>query len=965
MIPAKYSDIELQSLKEELLKLEIKLQSLSDEKNEYLRDIEDFNLQYNLYLGELIENILRLKKDILYKKKNQKKDTIDSENYEEIKDTISQIKSALCELENNLKTLDKDDLRYIGTLELYNQLKEELKNLTNQKDEIEEQLYSFQDSEDYNSEYTSAKHEYEEYYQEYTNVKEDVENIITLNDEEKLEIKSLWKKACKLCHPDIVTDDLKEKAHEVMQALNEAYSQKDIERIKSILQDLEHGLAFETQSDLLNDTELLNIKISEYKEQIQAIKSEILNIQNDKTFEVITQEKNWKRYFQKIKINLEKEKELLELEIFNILKKEKEKFDLYLFSKNIKSVKTKIEFESYLESCFFELENFFDSKRIEEIKDLEYDIEEIVLYLQSNNFVMQHNNSSIVNAFIISIAQLSERIKSIILIKSIFKFLPNCGIKKRLEASLIYLDSNSLPKVYIENFDKIISLLSDSVNDDENNLKASYAFYEFYTTAYNCFLHTNNQDSLNQFNSLFVEKEKNYSNFVESKAFIKEIFTHSNIEIEKSTRVNQLLLEHQTKSNICDISGESLILKEGGEYGQNLYQLDNPTFDDIKKISSNYISSIGNPDELFHQLNRGMKVIDDEKLLYKYLQSFGSKHKTKLYSAYDAIFDKIKSKKLNIIDWGCGQAIATMILLDYAKDKNIELDISNITLIEPSELALCRGILHVDILKQKEYNIKPINCEIDCIKENDIFYDNDYCTLHLFSNILDIEDFSISALLYKISSNINNDNLFVCISPKINDKRNNRLDMFYNYFNENFDTELISSRDTDIGNSTRYEKIFEVKYTSQETVAEAREEIKLVQKSYHLDIIDELSKFSHLVVPILNIEMLENSLDNDPEYAIYKIRKVAEVITSRLYSNYEENGKKVSFNDKIRYLSYDKKLFDKTITNYVHTLRTIGNRGVHEDDIAVSKLKLDAHLMLIALISFLQELTEKKLVNKS
>ena len=49
----KYTDTELQSLKEELLKLEIKLQSLSDEKNEYLRDIEDFNLQYNLYLEVL------------------------------------------------------------------------------------------------------------------------------------------------------------------------------------------------------------------------------------------------------------------------------------------------------------------------------------------------------------------------------------------------------------------------------------------------------------------------------------------------------------------------------------------------------------------------------------------------------------------------------------------------------------------------------------------------------------------------------------------------------------------------------------------------------------------------------------------------------------------------------------------------------------------------------------------------
>ena len=111
------------------------------------------------------------------------------------------------------------------------------------------------------------------------------------------------------------------------------------------------------------------------------------------------------------------------------------------------------------------------------------------------------------------------------------------------------------------------------------------------------------------------------------------------------------------------------------------------------------------------------------------------------------------------------------------------------------------------------------------------------------------------------------------------------------------------------------------------------------------------------------MKMLEDSILTDPEYAIFKIRKVAEVITSRIYSNYEANSPVVSFNDKIRYLSYEKKVFNKTITNYIHTLRTIGNRGVHEHNREVLKLKLDAHLMIIALISFLNELKDKKLLN--
>ncbi len=452
-------DIELQSLKEELLELEIKLQSLSDEKNEYLRDIEDFNLQYNLYLGELIENILRLKKDILYKKNSQKKDVTDSETYIDIKDTISQIESTLWKLENNLEVLDKDDFKYTETLKLYNELKEELNNLNIEKDKIEEEIYNFDNIKDYYSDYTSAKNQYEEYYKDYTNIKEDNENTITLNSEEKLEIKILWKKACKLCHPDIVIDDLKEKAHEVMQLLNDAYSKKDIDKVKAILFDLENGIAFKTESNCINDIELLKAKILEYQEKITKIELEIFNIKIDETFLVISQQEDWNKCFYKIKSNLEKEKENLELEILNILRKQKQKFDLYLFSKDIKNIKTKIQFENYLESCFFELENFFDSKNIENIKELEFDLEKIVHDLKYNKLLNQ-KNSNIVNAFLILLAQQFEKINHINLMKLILPFLLDCGIKKRIEASLLYLSQENLPKLYFEIFDKIILLLA-------------------------------------------------------------------------------------------------------------------------------------------------------------------------------------------------------------------------------------------------------------------------------------------------------------------------------------------------------------------------------------------------------------------------------------------------------------------------------------------------------------------------
>ena len=62
-----YIDTEVQSLKLELKSLENKLQTLSEQKIEYLNDIEEFNTLYNLHLGELLKDILNLKKEILYK----------------------------------------------------------------------------------------------------------------------------------------------------------------------------------------------------------------------------------------------------------------------------------------------------------------------------------------------------------------------------------------------------------------------------------------------------------------------------------------------------------------------------------------------------------------------------------------------------------------------------------------------------------------------------------------------------------------------------------------------------------------------------------------------------------------------------------------------------------------------------------------------------------------------------------
>ncbi|MCT7539563.1 hypothetical protein N5T82_06895 [Aliarcobacter cryaerophilus] len=317
-----YVDSEVIGLKLELKSLEKKLQSLSQEKTEYLNDIEEFNTQYNIHLGEITRNILNLKKDILYKQtqKQQKlKDKYKEDNqiYQDSKDTIEEIKESIRDLEELLKEIDENDENYEEILRAYNDLKKELNDL--EDDLINQELELKKIREDLDNdiifkEYEEAKTSYEEFHYEYENIKEKQSDRLELKDEDIKELKVMWKKACRLCHPDIVTDELKEKANEIMQSLNDAYSRRDINKVKQILLNLENGLVFEVLSDKIDNKEILKSKIEEFRQSIINIQEEIENIKVDDTFKTISNLENWDEYFEKLKNELQAEEIRLENE---------------------------------------------------------------------------------------------------------------------------------------------------------------------------------------------------------------------------------------------------------------------------------------------------------------------------------------------------------------------------------------------------------------------------------------------------------------------------------------------------------------------------------------------------------------------------------------------------------------------------------------------------------------------------
>ena len=353
-----YQDQELSGLKMELKILESKLQALSEERTEYLNEIDEFNTRYSLHLGVTIRNILELKEKLLKRKieKKQKK-------FEDLKREYEDIKSIVVELEEKLENLDEFDDAYD---ELYEELQEYKERLNEKRKETKQAKEDLEEDEAF-EEYEDVREDYREFSREYEEVIS--QERFELGEEEKKELKKFFRKASRLCHPDIVADELKEQAHEIMAELNEAYKQQDIEQVKKILHALENGTHFELASDKINDKELLKAKIDSIRENIEALRMELTEIKEDETYKTLQEIDDLESYFDEMKDLLLQEMERLQKEYEDTLIdeaneqfasasiSEPENWDIFLdedFEENGKEDKQKKTYQSSKEDEYWD-----------------------------------------------------------------------------------------------------------------------------------------------------------------------------------------------------------------------------------------------------------------------------------------------------------------------------------------------------------------------------------------------------------------------------------------------------------------------------------------------------------------------------------------------------------------------------------------------------------------------------------
>lgn len=189
-------------------------------------------------------------------------------------------------------------------------------------------------------------------------------------------------------------------------------------------------------------------------------------------------------------------------------------------------------------------------------------------------------------------------------------------------------------------------------------------------------------------------------------------------------------------------------------------------------------------------------------------------HSFKLQQSLQSLlveFDKLD--KLNVVDYGCGQAMGIMNLCDFINNNKLDCKIDEIILIEPSKIALSRAILHSSAFCNSS-KISPICKYLNDIEESELKFKNkEIPVIHIFSNILDMETVVLNQKLYNsIENAMGKSNLFICVSPYIGKIANNRIDIFYEYFRSKYNARLISNEAYDRTEHcyTKYSILFEV-----------------------------------------------------------------------------------------------------------------------------------------------------------
>lgn len=337
-------------------------------------------------------------------------------------------------------------------------------------------------------------------------------------------------------------------------------------------------------------------------------------------------------------------------------------------------------------------------------------------------------------------------------------------INKRIEAGLVFTYPE--PKSNDELIGKLLEvceLLEYAYQHEEDNVRSiQITLLNFFD---HVFYNTNSiysQQLLTDFHGV-----KDTLSFVDGLEFLNGLYSSNgeNAHNEIQSFVAELFHNKLSEQNYSE---DSFIVEENTEYSEVIHSLP-AKFKSIRQYCVNH--SNGNLS------GRGVAMLNSENEMFEYIKRFGRMHFAKIESALSAPFLQHFEGKINIIDWGCGQALATMAFIEKYGNNCID----TITLIEPSEIVLKRAALHCFKFAPNA-RIRTINKKLDDLTEDDFLINRSIQNINLFSNILDIDDYKPRSLQHLVDIISSPGDYFVCVSPHIDDIKTGRVLSFCNSF---------------------------------------------------------------------------------------------------------------------------------------------------------------------------------------
>jgi len=440
-----------------------------------------------------------------------------------------------------------------------------------------------------------------------------------------------------------------------------------------------------------------------------------------------------------------------------------------------------------------EIFNFFINQAQLNLSDFKTDID---AFLSSNYKIIKKLDLSINEnqIFIDVLIDTSERLNLSIYFQRLCRIKEKAGlpISKRNEAASLYINRLRHLSDFSEILNSLLAKLQSAFETEEDTNKRVLAvFFNFYANIIQNFS-SYNLGGVKSIIDQIKEQKDSYSFLISN--ITDDILAVDIIESEKAFLAIHSIIDTHLEREIIHLtySDAEYLIELETEYANKLNDIES----EISQIRQLASSLFNGSDDVFYSLGRGVAILSEEQQLYAYLRSYGNMHFAKCNYAYDSIPSDFFNKNIEIVDWGCGQALASMTYLDFIKKENINQTIEKIILNEPSEIALKRGALHIKTFSS-EIEINTINKDLNSLRMAD-FTTNDSVKLHLFSNILDIDNYSTKQLADLIKEKFKGLNYVVIISPKITDLKTNRIDSFIKEF-EGQSFELIKSENKSAG----------------------------------------------------------------------------------------------------------------------------------------------------------------------